>query len=84
MSQLFFSILVLVCCLKVCVCVWAGVFWRQLCLRARDGRIVVAEGGWEEIMEKAILPAEGVWHLLCSQRQSQGEHLYNGRTTSRI
>lgn len=44
----------------------------------------MAEGGWEEIMEKAVLPAEGFWYLLCSQRKSQGVCLYTGRTAWRI
>lgn len=32
----------------------------------------MAEGRWEEIVEKTVLPAEGFWHLLRSQRKSQG------------
>lgn len=32
----------------------------------------MAEGRWEEIVEKTVLPAEGIWHLLRSQRKSQG------------
>lgn len=62
--------------MPACVCVRAGVFWRQFCLRPRDGGIVMAEGRWEEIVEKTVLPAEGFWHLLCSQRKSQGACLF--------
>lgn len=39
----------------------------------------MAEGRWEEIVEKTLLPAEGFWHLLRSQRKSQGVCLFTGR-----
>lgn len=45
--------------------------WR-LSFCARDRRHPVAEGGWKEVVEEALLPSQGLRNLLCPQRQSQG------------
>ncbi len=63
--------------LCVCVCARAhlcvsGVFRRQLSVRPRNGGSVVAERRWKEVVEETLLPAEGFWHLLCSQGKGQG------------
>lgn len=71
-------------CLCACMCAPAGVFWRQLRLCPRDGGIVMAEGRWEEIVEKTVLPSEGVWHLLRSQRKSQGACVFHWKDSMAI
>lgn len=51
----------------------SGVFLRGFGVCARDRGCPVAEGGWEEVMEEALLPPEGFGNLLRPQRQSQGQ-----------
>lgn len=58
----------------LCACVYLpGVFLRRLGVCAGDRGCPVAEGGWEEVVEEALLPPQGFRNLLCPQRQSQGQ-----------
>lgn len=47
-----------------------GVFLRRLGVCAGDRRHPMAEGGWEEVVEEALLPPQGFGNLLRPQRQS--------------
>lgn len=50
----------------------SGVFRRQLSVCPRDGGSIMAQRGWEEVVEETLLSAEGFWHLLCSKGKGQG------------
>lgn len=50
-----------------------GEFLRDLHYCTRPGGSPLSEGGWEEIVEAAILSATGIRNLLCSKRENQGE-----------
>lgn len=50
----------------------SGVFWWELSVCPRDGGSIMAQRGWEEVMEETLLSAEGFWHLLCSKGKGQG------------
>lgn len=45
---------------KLSICSWN---WGSL----------VVEGGWQKVLEEALLSAEGIWHLFCAEGQSQGQ-----------
>lgn len=50
----------------------AGELWWIYCDRPSPWRHPVSEGRWEEGVETTLLHAEGVRHLLCSQRKDKG------------
>lgn len=35
----------------------------------------LSQGGWQEVVETAPLPAAGLWNLLCTQREEQGQQI---------
>lgn len=60
--------------IQFCLCIFCpGVFLWRLSFCTRDRGNPLAEGGWKEVMEEALLPSQGLRNLLCPQRQRQGK-----------